>query len=177
MAGQALRQMREKFLRARIQPVNILYDEQHERRLARAKEEVAEHAQRPLLELSATDAIQKLRRGGQPEEMRDQNRPILPVQAHVSKSLVDALADLLSLHSLGKTQVSSHELRDGTIGHRAVIGPACRFQLDDSGPIERAQELVEQPRLSDARLPLEQHDGAAAIVGPGAGLAEPAQRV
>src|SRR6266545_965473 len=169
--------MREKFFRARIQPVNILDDEEDERRLARAKEQVAERAEGPLLELSAADAIEKLRRGGHPKEVRDQDPPVFSFQAQILEPLTDAFADFLPADPLGETEVSPHEFRNWTVGHRAVIGRARRFQFDDSSPIEGPEELVEQPGLADTGVALDQHDGTVPSVGPVIGLGQTPQLV
>src|SRR5439155_17430416 len=99
-------------------------------------------------ELRAADAIEKLRRSGHSEEVRDQDRPIFSDQAQHVKPLGDALAQILPVDSLGESEVSTKELRNRTVGHRAEIGRARRFQLDDSGAIEGLQELVEQVRLA-----------------------------
>src|SRR6266508_4722837 len=169
--------MREKFFRARIQPVNILDDKEDERRLARAKEQVAERAEGPLLELSAADAIEKLRRGGHPKEVRDQDPPVFSFQAQIQKPLVDTFADLLPVYPLGETEVSPHELRNRTVGHRAVIGRARRFQFDAPSPIEGPQELVEQAGLADTGVALDQHDGTMPSVGPAIRLGQTPQLV
>src|SRR5207249_7261571 len=139
-----------------------LDDEEDERRRARAEEQVAEHAEGPLLELRAADAIEKLRRSGHSEEVRDQDRRIFSVQAQRLKPLSDALAQILPVDPLGESEVSTKEFRDRTVGHRAEIGRARRFQRDESGAIEGLQAPAEQPRLADTRVTLEQHDGRAA---------------
>ena len=86
MAGQAPRQMREEFLRGRIDPVHVLDDEDEGRRLARAEEHVAKHAQGPLLELRTGQAIEEFRRGGDAEEVGEQDDRLLSLQARGSRA-------------------------------------------------------------------------------------------
>ena len=77
MARQARCEVGEEFLRSRVDPVDVLDDEDEWRQLARAEKHVAKHAEGPLLELGTGQAIEKLRRRGDAEEVGEQNGSLL----------------------------------------------------------------------------------------------------
>ena len=79
MARQARCEVGEEFLRGRVDPVDVLDDEDEWRQLARAEKHVAKHAEGPLLELGAGQAIEKLRRRGDAEEVGEQNGSLFPL--------------------------------------------------------------------------------------------------
>src|SRR5262245_33931250 len=106
MAEQARRQMRQEFLGGRIDPVQVLDDENERRQLAGAEEHVAQYAQEPLFQLSTGQAVEKLRRGGHAEEVGEQNRALLILQAQALQFLGDAAADLLATARLDEAEVA-----------------------------------------------------------------------
>src|SRR2546426_3686667 len=110
MAGQARRQTREEFLRGRIDPVNVLEDQDEWRCLARAEKDFTEHAEGPLLELGTEQAVEKFNRGGRAEEVGEQERPFLSLQAQELKLFANPAPDFLAGDPIGETEVASHQL-------------------------------------------------------------------
>src|SRR6266571_5438327 len=144
MAGQTLRETREEFLRARIDPVDVFDDDNEWRRLARAENHVAKHPEGPLLELRTDQPIEKLLGRRDAEEMGEQDGLLVSLQVQELKLLGNAAPDFLGGAPIGETEVSPQELDDRTVRHSAAIGDAGRLQLEDSGCVEPLQELVEQ---------------------------------
>ena len=96
MARQAPRQVREEFLRGRIDPVHVLDDEDEEGGLARAEEHLAQQLVGPLLELRAGQAIEEFRRGGDAEEVGEQDDRVLSLQAEELELVGHPVSDLVA---------------------------------------------------------------------------------
>ena len=158
MAGQARRQMREEFLRGRVDPVHVLDDQDERRRFARAEQHVAQHVEGPLLQLGARQAVEKFRRRGHAEEVGEQDGRFLAFQAEELKLFGDTVPELLACDPLGQTEVSPQQLHDRAVRHGAAVRHARRLQLEGSGAVEPPQELVEQAGFADPRFAHEQHD-------------------
>ncbi len=124
--------------------MDVFHDDNEWRRLARAENHVAKHPEGPLLELRTGQPIEKLLGSGDAQEVGEQNGLLVSLQAQELKLLGNAAPDFLGGAPIGETEVSSEELHDRTIRHGAAIGDAGRLQLEDSGRVESAQELVEQ---------------------------------
>ena len=172
MVRQTGCEMREKFLRARVQPVNVFDDQGKRPGFARPEEQIAEEIEGPCLELRSRLAIEEFLRRGHPEEVGEQDGPVVSVESQQLKPLGDTRPDLLAAHPLGENQTPSDELQDGTVGHGAAVRHAGGFELQESEPFVTAQELVQQAGLADARVTFEQRDGALAGGGPLVGLCE-----
>src|SRR2546428_13714217 len=136
MAGQAPRQLGQKFLGAGVDPVEMLDCEDDRSRLAHAEEHVAEHAEGPLLELRDAEAIEKFLGGGDAEEVGEEERPFYSLEAQELKLLGHASLDLLAGHRLGVAEVSPQEPEDRVVRNRAAIGDAGRVQLEDLEALE-----------------------------------------
>ena len=59
---------------------------------------------------------------------------------------------------LREIEVAEQELQDRAVRDGAAVRGARGLELEDVGPVEAAQELVEQARLADPRLPGQQDD-------------------
>ena len=144
--------------------MDVLHD-QHDRRFpARAEEEVAKHAERPLLELGSRETIEDWLGRGDAEEVGQQHGWLFALEAERAKPIDHALPDLLSGHPLLQGQVPPNKLEDRAVRNRVAIRDARSLELEDALPVQAAQELVDQPRLADAGL-ADQHDDRAVAIG------------
>src|SRR3989441_11552206 len=165
MAGKAAREIREDFLGGRVDPMEVFDDQNEGRRLARAEQHVAKHAKGTLLELGTRQTIEEFRRSGHTEEVGEQDRPLLSLQAQELKLFGNMAPDLLARGPEREGEVSSQQLKDRAVRHGAAVRHAGRLELESSGCIEPAQELVEEARLADARIADDLCDGALAVGG------------
>src|SRR2546425_5347136 len=165
MAGKAAREIREDFLGGRVDPMEVFDDQNEGRRLARAEQHVAKHAKGTLLELGTRQTIEEFRRSGPTEEVAEQDRPLLSLQAQELKLFGNMAPDLLPRGPERETEVSPQQLKDRAVRHGAAVRYAGRLELESSGCIEPVQELVEQPRVADARVADDHCDGALAVGG------------
>src|SRR5205823_3036006 len=121
--------MAEELVRARVDPVDVLDDQDDRLRLARTNKQIAEQVEGPSFELRRRQPIEKFWRSRNPEEVREQDRSFFSLEAQALKSLIDASADLLGGHPLDETEVSSQQFQNRTVGDRATVGHTSRFQL------------------------------------------------
>src|SRR5262249_38812789 len=103
-------QVREEFLRSRIDPVHVLDDEDEERPLARAEEYVAQQIKGPLLELGARQAIEEFRRGGNAKEVGEQNGRLLSLHSQELKLVGHPASQLVASDPFGQPEVAPQQL-------------------------------------------------------------------
>src|SRR2546421_10522053 len=131
--------MAEELVRARVDPVDVLDDQDDRLRLARTNKHVAEQVEGPSLELRRRQPIEKFWRSRNSEEVREQDGSFFFLEAQALKSLIDASADLLAGHPLDETEVSSQQFQNRTVGDGATIRHTSRFHHSNFAGIEPLQ--------------------------------------
>src|SRR2546427_10395171 len=106
MAGKAAREIRQDFLGGRVNPMEIFDDQNEGRRLARAQQHVAKRAKGTLLELGSRQTIEEFRRSGHTEEVAEQDRPLLSLQAQELELFGNMALDLLARGPERETEVA-----------------------------------------------------------------------
>ena len=158
------RQVFEKLLRARVDPVHILDHQDGRLGVGRAKQDGPYRVEGTLLSWGP----EKRRRNDSAPRRRGSGRPGWPVPRPRYRAPQAAWRQrtyLVAGQPLGEPHVPPQELQDRVVRDRGAVGQAGRFQLEKTRLFQTLKELEQQTGLADARVAGQEGDGAVAGAG------------
>jgi len=144
MLVDALRQPLEEFLRAGVDPMQVLQDHDDGPPRALAEDDGAEDLVRAVPKPGALSAQQEFRRHREAQEVMEHEGRLLALEPERDEPRGDSPPHVVRRELLGELEISPIQLDERAVCHRATVGRAGRLELQVLACVQASQELVEQ---------------------------------
>ena len=172
---QVVDEPREVLVGRRVDPVQVLDDDQQRPPAAGLEQHETQRVQRALAHALQRRVVERGEAVLDAEQLQQQRRALLGVQSQRLQRRARLGRHRVRRVALLDAALAAHEIEDRQVGNRRAVRAAARLQRRHLDAAERAPELVEQPRLAAAGVADDAHQAAASGLRRGQQLAEPAQ--
>ena len=172
---QVVDEPREVLVGRRVDPVQVLDDDQQRPPAAGLEQHETQRVQRALAHALQRRVVERGEAVLDAEQLQQQRRALLGVQPQRLQRRARLGRHRVRRVALLDAALAAHEIEDRQVGNRRAVRAAARLQRRHLDAAERAPELVEQPRLAAAGVADDAHQAAAPGLRLGQQLAEPAQ--